>query len=509
MPAKVTLHVTNGALETQQHTFVERTTCIVGRSADCDPTVPDDETYRAISRHHCLFDINPPDVRVRDIGSLAGTYVNGYSIGMREAHMSPEEGAELQLPEHDLRDGDEVTLGQGEVAFRVSMFAPVSCDDCSVEIEGLNALDAVAGASVVCKACQKKKKLARRPKKPAQKPIVCAQCGKNAILEAKGHRQGAYLCAACKDEPSNLVQHLLQSAKHEDEDMPNLDGYDIIKEINRGGQGIVYLARDKKTNDLLALKLMLPIGFVSDRAKEDFLRETRNTEALKHPNIVEVRSSGCIKGIFFLALEYCDGGSVDDLMQKRGGRLTIDEAGPIILQALAGLEYAHNAIIPNVKLADGSIAQGRGLVHRDIKPLNIFLVSHNSSYIAKNGDYGLSKAFDLAGLSGQTQTGSAAGSPWFTPRQQLINFKYAKPEIDVWAMAASFYNMITGQSPRDFPSGIDPWKVVLTQNAVPIRRRDSSIPADLAEVLDAALVDKPEIGFKSAAEFRRTLERVL
>lgn len=445
MSARVTLHVTNGSLRSKEYSFDERATCIVGRSPDCDPTVPDEQKYRGISRHHCLFDINPPDIRVRDIGSLAGTFVNGHSIGMRQAHLSPEEGAELRLPEHDLKDGDEVTLGQGEVAFRVSVFAPIFRDDCEV----------------------------------------------------------------AKAEPSNIVQHLLRSARHDDEEMPNFDEYDIIKEINRGGQGIVYLARDKKTKDLLAIKVMLPIGFLSDRAKEDFLRETRNTEALKHPNIVEVRGSGCIDGIFFLALEYCDSGTVEDLMQKHGGRLTIDEAGQIILQALKGLEYAHKAIIPNVKLADGGIAQGRGLVHRDIKPLNIFLASHSSSYMVKIGDYGLSKAFDLAGLSGQTQTGSAAGSPWFTPRQQLINFKYAMPEIDVWAMAASFYNMITGQSPRDFPRGSDPWKVVLTQDAVPIRKRDSSVPADLAEILDAALIDKPEIGMKSATEFRRALERVL
>jgi serine/threonine protein kinase len=68
--------------------------------------------------------------------------------------------------------------------------------------------------------------------------------------------------------------------------------------------------------------------------------------------------------------------------------------------------------------------------------------------VAKIGDYGLAKAFDAAGLGGQTRTGKAAGTPVFMPRQQVVNFKYAKPEVDVWA-AASFYFLVTGSFPAD------------------------------------------------------------
>jgi serine/threonine protein kinase len=188
--------------------------------------------------------------------------------------------------------------------------------------------------------------------------------------------------------------------------------------------------------------------------------------------------------------------------------LSIDEAMPIILQTLDGLEYAHNAEIPYVKRADGSIGKGWGLVHRDFKPGNIFLTQVGDSRIAKVGDYGLAKAFDLAGLSGQTRSGTKAGTPRFMPRQQVINFKYAKPEVDVWAAAASLYNMLTGTYPRDF-SGKDPFVTVLQSDPVPIRQRDSSIPKPLAELIDLALVDHPEIHFKTAATFKRALESVL
>ena len=86
MPASVSLKVSNGSLVGQAFIFDERTTCIVGRAGDCSPQLPDDEQHRTISRHHCLFDINPPGIRVRDFGSKNGTYVNGVKIGQREAH---------------------------------------------------------------------------------------------------------------------------------------------------------------------------------------------------------------------------------------------------------------------------------------------------------------------------------------------------------------------------------------------------------------------------------------
>ena len=109
----------------------------------------------------------------------------------------------------------------------------------------------------------------------------------------------------------------------------------------------------------------------------------------------------------------------------------------------------------------------------------------------------------------RTRTGAAAGTPHFMPRQQVGNFKYAKPEVDVWAAAASLYYMLTGKPPREFTAGRDPWQTVLQTDPLPIRDRDSTIPERLAKVLDEALRDKPTIAFKSAAEFRRALEGVL
>jgi pSer/pThr/pTyr-binding forkhead associated (FHA) protein len=109
--ATVTLTVTRGPLDGRTFEFAERTSCFLGRAADCQPRLPDDDDHRKVSRHHCLIDINPPDARIRDFGSLNGTYLNGKRIGQREPGQTPEQGAATSFPEHDLRDGDEIRLG--------------------------------------------------------------------------------------------------------------------------------------------------------------------------------------------------------------------------------------------------------------------------------------------------------------------------------------------------------------------------------------------------------------
>lgn len=103
MSSKVTLTITAGNLKDQEFIFDTRTTCIIGRAKDCYPNIPDDEKHRTISRYHCLLDINPPDIRVRDFGSKNGTFVNSKKIGQREAHQSLEEAAQIQFPEYDLQ----------------------------------------------------------------------------------------------------------------------------------------------------------------------------------------------------------------------------------------------------------------------------------------------------------------------------------------------------------------------------------------------------------------------
>jgi pSer/pThr/pTyr-binding forkhead associated (FHA) protein len=425
MPSQVTLTVTEGRFKGQEVVFIERTTCLVGRGDDCNLQLPDDENHRTISRYHCLLDINPPNARIRDFGSLNGTYVNGKKIGQRESHQSREEAIKIKFPEYDLQDNDEIRLSH--TVFQVS-------------------------------------------------------------IERENHIYSPTINYAGRNPLEN----------------PDLSSYTILKELGKGGFGAVYLARQDATGKEVALKILLPQVIATEGVVERFMREIENTKALRHPNVVRLEDAGYWEQTFFFTLEYCNGGSVIDLMEQQGQPLPIPLALNIILQVLDGLAYTHNAEIPYVKCADGSFTKGRGLVHRDIKPGNIFLVKEGKGYIAKIGDYGLAKAFDVAGLSGQTLTGSVAGTPIFMPRQQVIDFKYAQPDVDVWATAACLYYMLTGYFPRDL-QGKDPLLAILQNSPIPIQQRNAKIPLPLAKVIDLALIDKPEIHFKTAIDLKQAL----
>jgi len=297
----------------------------------------------------------------------------------------------------------------------------------------------------------------------------------------------------------------LAKAQTGSRDLAAIRGYTLQRELGRGGMGAVYLARHDESGRDVALKVMLPQVAANDFGKQTFLREVENTKSMQHPNIVALIDHGCADGVFFFTLQFCNGGSVQQLIEKHGGKLQRDLAIRITRQTLQGLQYAHGVPI-QAQLSNGEYVAATGLVHRDLKPHNVFLHDCDGEALVRIGDFGLSKAFDIAGLSGQTRSGMAAGTPMFMPRQQVVNFRHAKPDVDVWAAAACLYYMLTGKCPRDFKPYQDVWQTVLSTDAVPIGKRDSSVPRRLAAVIDLALQDKPAIGFQTAAEFLDALE---
>ena len=310
MPAKITLKVSQGALSGQEFAFDETTSCIVGRASDCSPQLPSDGAHQMVSRHHCLLDINPPDIRVRDFGSLNGTHVNGKKIGQREKGMSPEQGAKMAFQEHDLKNGDEIRVG--DTAFRVAVFVPARCADCSAEIPEEKKAQAVRLSGVFqCEGCRKKADLAQRKEPPRKRPKVCAKCGRDVAAEIGENRQGDYVCARCQEDPLQILKAMLEKAKAGGCEGDAIRGYTIERSWAAVGWGPCIWRVTDRSGERVALKVMLPKVAVDERAKESFQREVGNTKALKHRNMVEFRDSGCSNGTFFFTLEYCPRGSVD------------------------------------------------------------------------------------------------------------------------------------------------------------------------------------------------------
>jgi serine/threonine protein kinase len=277
--------------------------------------------------------------------------------------------------------------------------------------------------------------------------------------------------------------------------------------------GAVFLIRRQSTGEEAACKVMLPGVAVSERLRGKFLREIGVAKAFHHPHLVTLLHSGAWQNIFWYTMPFYPGGNVAQLVRRRGGKMPPAEACPIILQVLDGLECLHQASLPAAEVEDSPWSEEKGVVHRDIKPENILLDGALGSYTARLGDYGLAKFRALAGRSGLTASGDISGTWSSMCRQQLGDFKYAGPEVDVWATAACLYFMVTGYFPRDIPAGERrPWKTIEQNKPKSVRERGIPIPgeitAELADLLDKALDDTAQLRFQSAKEFKTALLRV-
>jgi len=466
MPAKVILSVTEGPIQGTLYTFEEHDTFIFGRASDCHARLSPDDT--TASRHHFILEANPPDARLRDLGSLNGTYVNDVKYGGRASDETPEQAATRRFPEIDLKHGD--TINVGDTVFEVQIESQVA----AVPID-FHVLQTEVSSPEVMR---------------------CGLCGKDVEAEVGSNRRGDYICHSCQQkvqsDPAIVVVHELR-AHDRDPTRPNdIAGYNLECKLGEGGMGAVYLGRNVITGETAAIKVMLAKVAVDEDSRQRFQREIEVTRQLRHTNIVLLIEQGSTGSGFYFVMEFCSGGDLDDLIERHGGRVPLSEAAPVMLNALDGLAYAHS----------------QGCIHRDIKPQNILLAGQFGE-IAKISDFGLAKNFQQAGLSGMTATGMMAGSLAFMSRDQLVNFKYAKPVSDVWSMGATFYYMLTGRPPRDFPVGQDPVAVILNRNVVPITDRNASIPEKVAVVIDRATTDNVKQRYQTAREFREALAAAL
>ncbi|MEU8371822.1 FHA domain-containing serine/threonine-protein kinase [Micromonospora sp. NPDC048894] len=442
VPPPVTVTVQAGST-VDTYVFHRRTTVVVGRAADCGIRV--DDGQRLVSRRHCQLDVDPPHVRIRDLGSRHGTHLNG----------RPVDGGQ------HLSAGDEVRVGRATL--RVTL-----PDDGTRE--------AAAG-----------------PEDTGATPTGATPTTPDTGPPGpeRGRALPALVTAAAVGAPG----------------LDDFTDHRVLREIGRGGHSVVYLARHEPSGRLVALKTLLADRAVDPAARDAFRREIACVRGLRHRNVVALHSSGAADAAFFFTCEYCPGGSVAEFVARRGGRLPVDEALPITLDALDALAYAHRAELA-VVLADGRTQTAHGLVHRDVTPHNLLLTTGaGGEVVTKVADFGLAKAFEKAGLSGHTGTGAIGGSLAFQPRAQLIDYRYARPEVDLWAVTACLYWMLTGTTPRDFPAGADPVAVVLRTRPVPVRQRDGAVPARLADVIDEMLVDQPRVAATTAAALADALRQ--
>ncbi len=477
MAARVTLRVTAGPIRGRVFEFVTHDTFLFGRAPDCHAQLAEDDA--TASRHHFILEVNPPQARLRDLGSLNGTNVNGVRYGGRDA-LTP--GGSPNQPEIDVYDGDEIRVGH--TVFSVSV-AGASCAGCS---EPLAPGAGRGGLCPTCRAIPVAPAAAVTP--PHFEALVSAPVTFTPLCRVCGRQMSepGDVCRSCAAPPASPESGLTPPPGTPAE----VGEWRLGRVLGKGGMGAVYLGQHRKTSRSAAIKVLLSHVVVDDLARDIFRREIEVTRALRHPAIVELYDHGSEGSQFWFAMEFCPGGSVYHLVKARGQALPPLQAARMMADALEGLAHAH----------------AQGFVHRDLKPENLLVRSAQGDGV-KVTDFGLAKSFQQAGLSGMTATGAVAGTISFMPREQLTSFRQMKPVSDVWSMGATLYFMLTRQFARPFAKGKDPLQVILRGGTIPLRERDPGQPAELAAVVDRATSDDLKVRYATAGEFRDDLLRIL
>ena len=265
------------------------------------------------------------------------------------------------------------------------------------------------------------------------------------------------------------------------------DAYTIEGEVGRGGMGVVYRARDERLQRRVAIKVLPPeLAFQKD-IRERFTREAQTAARLSHPHIVPIHTVGEGQGLVYFVMGYVDGESVAGRIRRRG-RLPVEEARRIMMEAADALSAAH----------------ALSIIHRDIKPDNILLEGPRGRVMVT--DFGIAKA--LSSTSGATLTGAgvAIGTPAFMSPEQAAGERDIDGRSDVYSLGVVSYQMLTGELPFNAPTVAGILMKQITEPAPDLRSRRPDVPEDLALAVSRCLEKDPENRWPSADALRRSLE---
>lgn len=278
-----------------------------------------------------------------------------------------------------------------------------------------------------------------------------------------------------KVDESSLSEHTLTL----DDDMVfdlthdgELQRYEMIQELGRGGMGIVYKARDRKLNRLVAFKMLHPEYNKDPKIVLFFKRETRAIASLNHPNIVTLYDVGYQKGCFYMVMEFVHGMNMERLRKKHPTYVKQNILG-LLYETCFGLKYAHE----------------KGIVHRDLKPSNLMVTKDGRVKIM---DFGLAKK-----VSDVTQTQQIWGTPVFMA-PEVLQGERASFLSDIYSLGATIYTLVTGVPP--FSKQDTTEKFVGDGLPIPADRRDPKISKNLSETISKCLYLDPRQRYQDLNE---------
>ena len=271
------------------------------------------------------------------------------------------------------------------------------------------------------------------------------------------------------------------------ESIKSFGDYELLEELGRGGMGIVYKARQKSLNRIVAIKTIITGRLATEEDVRRFRREAQSAAKLRHPSIVTVHQVGEHNGQQFFSMECIDGNSLADVIHDRP--LPPVQAAQYLKPLAEAIHYAHN----------------QGVLHRDLKPSNVLLDSSGQPRIT---DFGLAKRME--DQSDLTVSGAVVGTPsYMSPEQAEARRGEVNERTDIYSLGAILYEGLTGTPPFRGRTPAETLLQVLKSEPVPPRLVNPKVPADLETICLRCLEKEPRKRYGSAEELSQDLQRFL
>jgi serine/threonine-protein kinase len=264
----------------------------------------------------------------------------------------------------------------------------------------------------------------------------------------------------------------------------------LLHKLGDGGMGEVYAAEPVDGGARVAIKLLRPEFLGEPQVLSRFLEEGHLCTRLVHPNIARMLECASAEdGSPYLVMELLEGVPLSAYTQN-GGRIPVAQAVPILQGILAGLAAAH----------------AQGVIHRDLKPDNVFLTrAQDGTFAVKVLDFGIAKVMDAAGgMGSRTRTGMLLGTPAYMSPEQIKNARDVDARADLWSAGVMFYEMLTGRVAFPAPTEFARLAAVLSTEPDPIERIDPSL-APLSPFVTRVLSKNRDDRFPTALEMARAL----